>query len=104
MTLDVMESVISQVDPSFVWELDLAGRGEPTIHPQFDDLLKIMSKASVPTAVVTTGVTLNQRNVDALVNNIDLIRLLLSSVSYIVKLDGYPIFSASTLNILENTE
>jgi len=81
MTLDVMESVISQVDPSFVWELDLARRGEPTIHPQFDDLLKIMSKAPVPTAVVTTGVTLNQRNVDALVNNIDLIRLSVSSIN-----------------------
>jgi MoaA/NifB/PqqE/SkfB family radical SAM enzyme len=81
MSLDTMETIVAQVDSSFVWELDLAGRGEPTIHPEFDSLLKILGQATVPTAVTTTGVTLNQKNLDALVAEVDFIRLSVSSIN-----------------------
>lgn len=81
MTLDTMEKIVSQLDPSFVWELDLAGRGEPTIHPELPELLEIMKRPGIPTGIVTTGVTFTQKNVDAIVKNIDHIRLSVSSIN-----------------------
>ena len=80
ISLEMMDRIVSQVDPSYVWELDLAGRGEPTIHPEFHELLRIMKKAGVLTDVTTTGVTFTQRNVDACVNHVDVIRLSVSSI------------------------
>jgi MoaA/NifB/PqqE/SkfB family radical SAM enzyme len=79
--LETIEKIVSQVDPTFVWELDLAGRGEPTIHPEFHEILKIMRKPGVPTAVVTTAVAINNKKIDGLVNNVDLIRLSVSSIN-----------------------
>lgn len=81
MTLDTMEKIVSQLDPSFVWELDLAGRGEPTIHPELPELLEIMRRPGIPTGIVTTGVTFTQKNVDAIVKNIDHVRLSVSSIN-----------------------
>lgn len=79
MALETMENIVKQLDTSFVWELDMAGRGEPTIHPQLPELLEIMRKPKIPTAIVTTGVTFTQKNVDAIVKNVDRIRLSVSS-------------------------
>src|SRR3990167_3807811 len=81
MKLETMENIVSQFDPSFVWELDLAGRGEPTIHPELPELLEIMRRPGIPTGIVTTGVTFTQKNVDAIVKNIDHIRLSVSSIN-----------------------
>ncbi|WP_103258052.1 radical SAM protein [Tabrizicola aquatica] len=80
MSVEMMERIIDQVDPSYVWEIDLAGRGEPTIHPQFHTLLEIMRRPGITTDVTTTGVTFTQKNIDAVVNNVDVIRLSVSSV------------------------
>lgn len=80
ITLEMMEKIVSQIDPSYVWELDLAGRGEPTIHPEFHELLKIMKRPGVLTDVTTTAVTFNNRNIDACVNDVDVIRLSVSSI------------------------
>ncbi|MBU6958350.1 radical SAM protein [Pseudomonas sp. CVAP len=80
ITLETMDKIVSQIDPSYVWELDLAGRGEPTIHPEFHELLKMMRKSGVLTDVTTTAVTFNQRNIDACVDNVDVIRLSVSSI------------------------
>lgn len=75
-----MEKAVSQIDASYVWELSLAGRGEPTIHPQFPELLRIMARAPVKTDVTTTGVTFTAKNIEACVNNVDIIRLSVSSI------------------------
>lgn len=80
MKLETMEKIVDQLDKSFVWEVDLAGRGEPTIHPELPALLEIMRRPGIPTGIVTTGVTLTQKNVDAIVKNVDLIRLSVSSI------------------------
>lgn len=79
MKLETMEKIVNQLDPSFVWEIDLAGRGEPTIHPQLPELIEIMKRPKIPTAIVTTGVSFTQRNIDAITRNIDRIRLSVSS-------------------------
>lgn len=80
MTLETMEKIVFQIQPSYVWELSLAGRGEPTIHPEFHELLRIMRGSNVITDVTTTAVTFNQRNIDACVKNVDVIRLSVSSI------------------------
>ena len=80
LSLETMEKIVAQLDPSYVWEVDLAGRGEPTIHPQFHELLKIMKKPGIPTDVTTTGVTFTDRNIEACVKYVDVIRLSVSSI------------------------
>lgn len=81
LSLATMERIIQQVDPSYVWEIDLAGRGEPTIHPEFHTLLEIMGRPGITTDVTTTAVSFTQKNIDACVQNVDVIRLSVSSVS-----------------------
>lgn len=80
MMLETMDKIVSQIEPSYVWELSLAGRGEPTVHPEFHELLKIMRRSGVVTDVTTTAVTFNQRNIDACVKNVDVVRLSVSSI------------------------
>lgn len=82
MKLETMEQIVSQLSSDYVWELDLAGRGEPTIHPQFVDLVRIMRKPGIPVAVVTTGVSFTQANVDACAQHVDRIRLSVSSIHH----------------------
>jgi MoaA/NifB/PqqE/SkfB family radical SAM enzyme len=80
LSLEMMERIIDQVDKTYVWEVDLAGRGEPTVHPQFHRLLEIMKRPGITTDVTTTGVTFTQKNIDACVANVDIIRLSVSSI------------------------
>lgn len=79
MSLSTMEKIISQINPLDFWEIDLAGRGEPTIHPQFSELTEIMRRSQIKTGVVTTGVTFNEKNARAAGANLDRIRLSVSS-------------------------
>ncbi|MCG8417213.1 MAG: radical SAM protein [Proteobacteria bacterium] len=80
ISLDTMEKIVAQIESDYVWEVDLAGRGEPTIHPQFHELLQIMEKADAPTNVTTTGVTFTEKNIRACVDHVDVIRLSVSSI------------------------
>jgi MoaA/NifB/PqqE/SkfB family radical SAM enzyme len=79
MEPETCERLISQVDARRVWEICLAGRGEPTLHPRFPRLLEIVAASGIRTAVVTTGVNLNRKNLDACVRHADRIRLSVSS-------------------------
>jgi MoaA/NifB/PqqE/SkfB family radical SAM enzyme len=80
LSLETMDKIVTQIDPSYVWEVDLAGRGEPTIHPEFHELLRMMKRTGVVTDVTTTGVTFTQRNIDACVQHVDVVRLSVSSI------------------------
>lgn len=81
MKLETMEKIIDQVDPGFVWEVNMAGRGEPTIHPQFSELATIMRRSKVTTSVVTTGVSFTDANIESCANSLDVIRLSVSSIN-----------------------
>lgn len=80
LKLETMEKIVAQVEPDFVWEVDLGGRGEPTTHPEFHELLRIMAKPGVTTDVTTTGVTFTDKNIAACVDHVDVIRLSVSSI------------------------
>jgi MoaA/NifB/PqqE/SkfB family radical SAM enzyme len=80
MTTETMERIVEQVDSSLAWEFDVAGRGEPTIHPQFNEMAALMRKSGVPTCVVTTGVSFTDANIRACAEDFDIIRLSVSSI------------------------
>jgi MoaA/NifB/PqqE/SkfB family radical SAM enzyme len=80
MTLETMEKVVAQLDPSFVWEISMAGRGEPTIHPQLLEMSQIAARSRCVVGIVTTGVTMTPRNVLAFEKHLDVIRVSVSSV------------------------
>lgn len=80
LSLKKAAEVVERMDPEMVWELGLAGRGEPTIHPQFPELLATVAKAPVTTCVTTTGVGLGKRRLEAVGRFADRVRLSVSSV------------------------
>lgn len=80
ISVDAVERTVSQLSPDFVWEVDLAGRGEPTLHPEFPQLLRIMRSSGIPTDLTTTAVSFTPTNLAACVDNADIIRLSVSSV------------------------
>ena len=80
LALETMEKIVAQIEPDYVWEVDLGGRGEPTTHPEFHELLRIMARPGVTTDVTTTAVTFTDKNIEACVNHVDVIRLSVSSI------------------------
>lgn len=74
-----LERILSQASKDRIWEIDLAGRGEPTTHPQFPLLAEMLGGSGIPTAVVTTGVALNDKVLDACARHLDRIRLSVSA-------------------------
>ncbi|AJC67740.1 MULTISPECIES: radical SAM protein [Dickeya] len=80
MTEDMLRLIIEKVKQDDVYEIDFAGRGEPTVHPNFYDMVELIKDAPVPKKLTTTGVTLSEKRLNALTNSIDAIRLSVSSV------------------------
>lgn len=79
MTLRTAEQIAAVIDHSIAWEIDFAGRGEPTIHPRLLDLARVMTTTGVPVCVVTTGVKMTPSHVRSMDECFDLIRLSVSS-------------------------
>lgn len=63
-----------------IWEVDFSGRGEPTRHPLFYEISSILKTISKPLAVVTTGENLTESVFQAFGDNLDKIRLSVSSI------------------------
>jgi len=76
---ETMETVLSQIDPEFVWEVNFSGRGEPTLHQNLPAVLSKLQRTSVKSALVTTGVCVTPAIAEALDSNVDKIRLSVSS-------------------------
>jgi radical SAM protein with 4Fe4S-binding SPASM domain len=67
MKADFFESLVKQVSPK-VYLLCLHVMGEPLNHPQLPEFIKICEKLEQAVSIVTNGVQLNERNVQALLN------------------------------------
>lgn len=67
MQADFFESLVKQVSPK-VYLLCLHVMGEPLNHPQLPDLIKICEKEKQAVSIVTNGVQLKGRNIEALLN------------------------------------
>ena len=60
MTLETLRSVVLRLTPEDVCRVVIAGFGEPTTHPQFDECLEVLRAAPVRIAMVTNGQLLDE--------------------------------------------
>ena len=76
---DLVNIISKELDDTF-WEIDLSGRGEPTLHPKFHELSRIIkNNSNTQLAVVTTADNLTDKVNDTFREYIDVIRLSVSS-------------------------
>ena len=80
MDLDTLDTVVMRLDPRDVSRVVIAGFGEPTTHPRFDDCLELLRKAPVPIDLVTNAQLLDEVRLERLDG---VIRLLIVSYSSI---------------------
>jgi MoaA/NifB/PqqE/SkfB family radical SAM enzyme len=79
ITPETMETILSQIDSDLAWEINLSGRGEPTLHRHFPLILEKLHNAPAKTALVTTGVCMTPPIIEAIDKYIDKVRLSISS-------------------------
>lgn len=80
MDFDTLATVLERLEPRDVSRVVLAGFGEPTTHPQFDDCIELLRAAPVPIDLVTNGQLLDPARLELLDG---VIRLLIVSYSSI---------------------
>ncbi len=55
LALDRFRSLIDELKSMDVRSIVLKGGGEPTVHPQFDDMLRVVATAELPMGLITNG-------------------------------------------------
>lgn len=71
MQIETYRRVVERLRPEAVFRAVIAGYGEPTTHPRFDDLIEITRGATVPVDMVTNGQLLDEprlRRLDGTLN------------------------------------
>lgn len=66
MSLETYRQVLSRLHPKDVFRAVVAGYGDPTLHPRFDDFLAATHAAAVPVDMVTNGERLDAARLRAL--------------------------------------
>lgn len=79
ITLETIDNLIKKIENYCLFEISLSGRGEPTFHPQLIDILKKLKKISNNISIVTTTDGLNDKNYKDCVDNVDMLRISVSS-------------------------
>jgi len=60
MKLEILQQAVARLSPKDVFRTVIAGYGEPTTHPQFEECMQIISQAAVRMDMVTNGQLLDQ--------------------------------------------
>jgi MoaA/NifB/PqqE/SkfB family radical SAM enzyme len=60
MNLETLRAVVTRLDPKDVFRVVVAGYGEPTTHPRFDECLDVLRGAPVRIDMVTNGQLLDE--------------------------------------------
>jgi MoaA/NifB/PqqE/SkfB family radical SAM enzyme len=60
MSLDTLRTVVARLDPADVFRVVVAGYGEPTTHPRFEECLETLRTARVRVDMVTNGQLLDE--------------------------------------------
>ena len=75
-----IDNVLEFAKQQQLFEISISGRGEPTLHPNADSLLKRIHKLNVPLSIVTTTDGMNEENYKKIIDNIDILRISVSSI------------------------
>jgi len=60
MKLEILRQAVARLSPKDLFRTVIAGYGEPTTHPQFEECMQIISQAAVRMDMVTNGQLLDQ--------------------------------------------
>jgi len=60
MQLDMLQQAIDRLSPTDVFRTVIAGYGEPTTHPKFEECMQIIAQSSVRMDLVSNGQLLDQ--------------------------------------------
>ncbi len=80
ISLETVDKLIKKVEDYVLFEISLSGRGEPTFHPQLVEILQKLRVLRTKISVVTTSDGLNQDNYMDVVDNVDMLRISVSSI------------------------
>jgi MoaA/NifB/PqqE/SkfB family radical SAM enzyme len=67
MDLDMLENLADDLYALRTKRIDLAGRGEPTLHPKFEQIVQLLKDRDFYLGIVTNGSLLNERRCEHLV-------------------------------------
>jgi organic radical activating enzyme len=60
----IFESIVRECRAMGTFRIALCGDGEPTLHPQFDDVLKLMARLGVEPYVIANGLALDDTRLE----------------------------------------
>jgi wyosine [tRNA(Phe)-imidazoG37] synthetase (radical SAM superfamily) len=77
MHMNVLEDLVEDLRRLGTQRIELAGRGEPTLHPEFNRVVQMLKKHSFNVGIVTNASLLNPEQYDHLLKN-DVDRVIIS--------------------------
>ena len=80
ISMETIEQLIEKVKDYYLYEISISGRGEPTLHPRLVEIINKLRILNTTISVVTTTDGLNSNNYKSLVNNLDILRISVSSI------------------------
>jgi len=72
--------ILEYLNPTDVFRVVVAGYGEPTIHPEFEAFVRLLSRASVPIDMVTNGERLSPKRLELMDGRVRTLVVSFSSV------------------------
>jgi MoaA/NifB/PqqE/SkfB family radical SAM enzyme len=63
---EIAQQIADKLPTDMIRQISFAGRGEPTINKNLPELIKIFHKTGLPLAIVTTGVAVNEKLLEAI--------------------------------------
>jgi len=81
MKLETLQQAVDRLSPKDVFRTVIAGYGEPTTHPQFEECMQIISQAAVRMDMVSNGQLLDQDRLELVDGILDTLIISFSSTT-----------------------
>lgn len=80
ISLQTVDKLIEKVKDYLLFEISISGRGEPTFHPQLIDIIRKLKALETTISVVTTTDGINDNTCKQLLDELDIMRVSVSSI------------------------